>query len=520
MSSDGAYAWGRADAMGNSSPSHQSDFGDSKQKHGRYLRGWNEVAGLIHGLVGRAAMSKEEYGRKTGRPDLHSHYLEAYARGRAAHGNSTSLYRADDGGQVTAAMKVIADTWSQPHQTTDDFDPPYNSPETSPAPWSANGSPEAGDFAAGAKAGQADKAAGERPLFADNSSGVSPYVKGYAQGYGQPSQFGTQQDVPRSMGGDSGQAYNAQQAQHSFQVARASRTASVQDAWAEARDNLESQHQVDGGHAISGAPGSEHLEGEGTGGRSSATWKTSSLRRVSASFAPDSLMADPDFSRAYKFAQIWEPGLPLVRQGSSRFEAGLYAGITDRDEEIQKEWIVRHWMKGTRHPELARRISLHHSFTVKHASRNGIRAEGVYLHQGGTMTDLITDGPGTSPDPMGATPLNGPGTPPPMGGLGLPAAPGGAPPYQGAPPLPGGPVVPDDVMGRPQQPPAPDGSFTNTFSGNHPENAVLAPVAPNTADQSGYSNHDAYQGSPRGADRLAAFRSRVQAGLAKNGTRR
>jgi hypothetical protein len=174
---------------------------------------------------------------------------------------------------------------------------------------------------------------------------------------------------------------------------------------------------------------------------------------------------------------------------------------------MQAAWVTAHWNASADHPQTGRRIALHRSFTRKQG------AKGVYV-TAGTSTDLITDGPGTSPDPMGSTPLNGPGAPPPMGGLSDPAAAGGAPPYQGAPPLPGGPVVPDDVMGRPQQQPQPDGPTVQTFSGMHPENVTLAPVAPNKADQSGYTNTDAYKGDPHANGRLAAFRGRVQAGLA------
>jgi hypothetical protein len=210
--------------------------------------------------------------------------------------------------------------------------------------------------------------------------------------------------------------------------------------------------------------------------------------------------------------------VPLVKKGSALFEAGLYAGITDQPSK-QREWLAEHSRFASSHPELARRIELHGSFTRKHARAHRLKAQGVYVRRAGTSTDLITDGPGTSPDPMGSTPLNGPGAPPPMGGLSNPAVPGGAPPYQGAPPLPGGPVVPDDVMGQPQQPPQPNGPTVQTFSGMHPENVQLAPAAPNQADQSGYTNRDAYRGDPRGGDRLAAFRRRVQAGLTEMGAR-
>jgi hypothetical protein len=507
---DAASHIGRSDAMDGRPPAHQDSFGYSKQQHGRYLRAWNLTAGLMHGLVGRAAMTEQEYSQKTGRPDLHRHYLSAYAQGRAMHGDSSALYRADDGGQATASLRRQGDTWTQPHQTTDDATPPYNTPQTSPDPWSQNEG--GGDYQAGVSAGQSDRSAGERPLFADNSSGVSPYVKGYAQGYGQAQSPAGPQDVPRSMGGDSGQAQNAQEAQHAFQVARASRTAArdlrshlaeEHRTWGDYQD-LPDYHRMlhEGGdqdHQYQALP--EQEDGAGSS-------RTASLRRVSAAFAPDSLMQDPEFSKAYKYAYIWEPGVPLVTKGSAQFEAGLYAGITDQPRK-HLTWLAEHARHASRFPELARRIALHESFTRK------MSATGIYVRQAGTSTDLVTDGPGSSPDPMGSTPLNGPGTPPPMGGLSDPAASGGAPPYQGAAPLPGGPVVPDDVMGRPQQQPQPDGPTVQTFSGMHPENAQLAPVAPNKADHGEYSNRDAYRGDPRGGERLAAFRRRVQAGLAQ-----
>jgi hypothetical protein len=109
-----------------------------------------------------------------------------------------------------------------------------------------------------------------------------------------------------------------------------------------------------------------------------------------------------------------------------------------------------------------------------------------------------------------------------MAGLDTANAPGGASPYQGAPPLGGGPVAPDDVVGNPQQAPQPSGPFTNTFSGDHPENTTLAPVAPNSAAEPGYSNKNAYSGNPLGGDRtanlkLAVFRQRVQDGLVRMG---
>ncbi|MCW2929922.1 MAG: hypothetical protein JWM19_884 [Actinomycetia bacterium] len=455
MPQDAAESWGASDARNGRSPIHKDKWNGSAQRHGDYARNWGNTTGLIHGLVGKGPMSKDEFGKATGRADLHKHYLEGYASGRTHSRDSQGLYAA-------GGLQRQADTWSQPHQTTDDLDPPCNSAATTPPMTQPDG-----DLQAGMAAGKADKAAGSRPAFADNSSGVSPYVKGYAQGYGGPSQPQGAQDVPYSMGGDSGQAANSAGAQQAFQVARAS-------------------------------------------------------RRVSAAFAPDALLVQPDFRKGYLFATWWKQGSRLVGRGTAEFEAGLYAGITDAGPAAQKAWRSAHAAASGRHPDLRQRMRLHASFTRKAAARSGLRAQGAYLRQAGTTTDLVTDGPGSSPDPMGSTPLNGPGTPPPMGGMDNASAPGEAPPYQGAPPLPGGPVAPDDVMGRPQQAPQANGPFTNTFSGNHPENADLAPVAPNSANQPGYSNKDAYKGDPSGGDRvarLAAFRSTVQAGLARMGER-
>ena len=458
---------GHSDAMAGRHPQHKEAFPHSKIQHGRYLEGYNETAGLIHGLVGRAAMSPDEYEKLTGRRDLHPSYLSAYARGRQMNSAPQGVYRADDEGQATASRRV-ADAWSQPRRTTDDINLPYNSQATTPDPRSQNMSPDAADYAAGKSAGTADRARGDRPAFADNSSGVSPYVKGYAEGFGGAASPQGPQDVPASMGGDSGQAVNAGEAQRAFEVARAPRTAR--------------------------------------------------LRRTSAAFAPRSLMSDPDFRKGYLFASKWRPGQRLAGVGSPAFEAGLYSGMTDSPAS-QAAWSAAHRRMGARHPQMRRRMSLHASFTAKQIRRGaGLGRRGAYLvTRAGTTTDLVTDGPGTSPDPMGSTPLNGPGAPPPMAGLSDPAASGGAPPYQGAAPLPGGPVVPDDVMGTPQQAPQASGPFTNTFSGNHPENVTLAPVAPNSADGHGYSNREAYDGDPHGNDRLAAFRRTVQAGLAQMG---
>lgn len=461
MTERAAGLFGRMDALEGKDPHHKDNYPFSPRIHGAYLRGWNTIHGASAGLGITDPINREAYSGLTGRPDLHAHWRDAFDTARRYY--STNQGSSETPGEVRQGSRKQADAWSQPRQSTDDLRPPYSTPETN-VPMSQGG----GDYEAGAAAGKADRAAGERPAFADNSSMVSPYVKGYAEAYGAAPQPQGAQDVPYSMGGDSGQAMNAQEAERAYRA----------------------------------DPVSEISAGTGP---------------VSAAFVPPALREDPDFAKAYKFASVWAPGMPLVKRGPAAFEAGLYAGITDRPE-MQQAFLAEHAMHASRLPELAQRIALHRSFSVKTEGKaRGLRAQGVYLHKAGTTTDLITDGPGTSPDPMGATPLNGPGTPPPMGGLDQANLPGGAPPYQGAPPLPGGPVVPDDVMGKPQQQPQPSGPFTNTFSGDHPGNATLAPVAPNSADEPGYTNKDAYRGDPHGGDKLAAFRARVQAGLKKMG---
>ena len=275
---------------------------------------------------------------------------------------------------------------------------------------------------------------------------------------------------------------------------------------------------------------------------------SSSRKRVSAAFVTRAAIAEPDFVKAYRFAARWQPGRQLVSRGSAAFEAGLFSAIADRPS-VQEAWISAHQRQARRYPELASRIETHASFSRKFAATSKLHkvsSTGVYIEAigslgsarsgsskrgadwpvkagttrtGATSVDLITDGPGTSPDPMGSTPLNGPGTAPPMGGQEDPAASGGPPPYQTVEPAGHGPAAPDDVLGTPQGPVSESGPFTQTFSGRHPGNIDLAPVAPNTAGGSGYSNTDADQGDPQHKQQQAlAFRRVVQANLARRRT--
>ena len=484
------------------------------------------TAGAIHGSSGKPPIGKDQYVKMTGREDLHRHYLGVYHTVASAKDQGGQQVTGSAGlrrSQPGHASQHTADTLTRPHQTTDDDHVPYNSPATTPDPYSSNEG--GGDFAAGMKEGREDAANGEKPTFSDNSSRVSPYVQGYAQGYFSGGAPAGQQDVPRSMGGDSGQAMNAGEAAAQWGVAKASmrRTAAC----------IGCGHMSHLGEPCTSVKcrckHAANEEGNGPGRSPKTIGKPASDKpgkqaiRVSAAFITPEASAEPDFRKAYRFAMCWRPGARLVRQGSSAFEAGLYSGLADRPVAVQAAWVRAHQRLASRHPALASRIEMHASFTRQFvlASRNRYlvsAATGCYPVTAATSVDLITDGPGTSPDPMGSTPLNGPGTNPPMGGQEDPAASGGPPPYQTVNPAGHGPVAPDDVLGTPQSPPSESGPFTQTYSGRHPGNADLAPVAPNLAGGAGYSNTEANQGNPghmqpHKEQKALAFRRRVQSSL-------
>jgi hypothetical protein len=609
-SSSAVKMFGRMDAMEGKRPHHKSKYPFSDKAHGQYMRGWNETRGTIDGTLGKDPIGKDDYAEWSGRPDLHKHYMGVYGQAKAGHElDVTSRIPSErawsnEPGHM-GSLRRQADTLTRPHQSTDDDHPPFNSPATTPDPYSSNEG--GGDFAAGMKEGREDAANGEKPTFSDNSSRVSPYVQGYAQGYfgGQPAAGA--QDVPHSMGGDSGQAMNAGQAGTQWQVAQASlkRTAACgmcgctshlgepcntagcrcqhqkgEEGGGPGRHPRTIGHEPDPDH-----PGYSRPKGGKQGQRHTAHDFTEDERedaahslgpehklpvnskqdlanahrrahqvegipestvdsylsrldkeygktglRVSAAFVTREAVAEPDFVKAYRFAARWADGMPLVRRGSAAFEAGLYAGIADRPS-IQGAWLSAHSRQAARYPEMGERIESHASFSRKAAAgmpnRYRVSGTGYYLVRkavprktAATSVDLITDGPGTSPDPMGSTPLNGPGQPPPMGGQEDPAASGGPPPYQTVEPAGHGPVAPDDVLGAPQGPVSESGPFTQTYSGRHPGNIDLAPVAPNLAGGAGYSNTDANQGNPGHMDphkqqQAMAFRRTVQASLAR-----
>lgn len=384
----------------------------------------------------------------------------------------------------SASVRKTADEWSAPHQVPGGETPVGNSAETTPQP--AN----SGTYDKGRQDGQRDRQAGERPTFSDASSSVSDYVRGYSEGYGSAGGPQGNPDVPYSMGGDAGQAQNAQDSQNAAQVAMASRK--VADGVSqEKRDKAESK-----GHTLPGTDkfpidNAEDLEnakhdigrtnepkdkvrryinerakelGEPGLGESDDDKKAASLV-VSASFVDPDEADNPDFRKGYRFAARWAPGKKLVATGSPAFEAGLYAAISDRPD-VQRAWVAAHREQQGKHAELAHRLSSHAALTQAFAEHTDVTVKGLYV-QAATSTDLDTTGPGSSPDPLGSTPINGPGTVPPLAGQGDPAASGGPAPYQGAEPFGNGPVAPDPVVGPTQGQPG-NGQFVPMPSPGQP----------------------------------------------------
>lgn len=256
------------------------------------------------------------------------------------------------------------------------------------APGESPPSPE-GSYEEGVAAGMADKQAGNLPSFSDASSS-SDYVKGYARGYSAGEGRSNPKDVPYSLGGDNGQTMNSTRVH---------------------------ERMLSMGYL-----------------------------RSSEEFASDERFDSSDFRKGYSFGVNWQPGMPMVRQGSADFEAGLYSGITD-NPDAQQAFVEAN----LRHESLRDRITAHAAFSESLRGSEG--ASESIRSESATVTDLNTMSPATSPDPMGATPVMGPGTPPPHEGMEDPARPGGPAPYNGAEPYGRGPVVPNPVVGPEQDNP-------------------------------------------------------------------
>jgi hypothetical protein len=165
--------------------------------------------------------------------------------------------------------------------------------------------------------------------------------------------------------------------------------------------------------------------------------------RISSLIATAQERKDPDFRKGYGYASRWIPGTRLVSTGSSSFEAGLYAGISDNPAQ-QRAFVDAHRTAAAKYPALGQRADSHRRVTVRIASKNEVPTNGLYV-QSSTSIDLNTMAPNTTPAADGSTPINGPGRPGPLDGLQEAAAPGGPSPYNGAEPF-GTPVVPNGAQ--------------------------------------------------------------------------
>jgi hypothetical protein len=324
-----------------------------------------------------------------------------------------------------------------------------------------------GNYAVGFGEGQRDARSGERPTFTDASSAVSPYVKGYTEGFASvPAPQGAT-DTPYSMGGDSGQAMNASEVAARTErpeLSIASRRIAKGDEGVsqKKRDTAESK-----GHTLPGTDkfpidNKQDLENAKHDiGRTNEPHDkvvryineraddldaphvgedSKTAMKVSAKILTKDVSRDDAFAEGYRVASHWNDrrGLPPV--GSTGYEAGLYAGITDNPTQ-QRSWTAMHREAG-----LTDRLDAHQAITMSYLDRDPeALAKGIYVHSA-TSSDLDTMSPASTPDPFGATPLVGPGTVPPLRGApGTPAASAGPSPYNGAEPL-GTAVVEDPLI--------------------------------------------------------------------------
>ena len=161
---------------------------------------------------------------------------------------------------------------------------------------------------------------------------------------------------------------------------------------------------------------------------------------------------NPEFRKGYGYASRWVPGTRLVSTGSSAFEAGVYAGISDNPAH-QRAFVMAHRTAAAKYPALGQRVASHRQVTVRIASKNEVPTNGFYV-QSATSIEMNTTAPNTTPAADGSTPINGPGRPGPLDGLQEAAAPGGPAPYNGAEPF-GTPVVPNGAQ-SPSTDPADD----------------------------------------------------------------
>lgn len=250
--------------------------------------------------------------------------------------------------------------------------------------------PPSGDYGAGHAAGTADRTDPDtRPTYADASSSAPDFVRGYSDGYG-----GTAPAAP-----------------------------------------------ADTPPSLAGPPPGPRADGSAA--RLSHLLSTAAERQL------------PDYAAGYAAGTGWKAGSTRIPEfGSDRYEAGLYAGILDNPAAQGAFANVhrRHATSGVK--QAGRRIARHASASAAFAGSPRLpdaELDGPYLRRSaGTSTDLDTMAPGTSADPAGSTPFNGPGTPPMLEGQQHAADPAGPAPYNGAPPY-GTPAVPAAAAPDPGQ---------------------------------------------------------------------
>jgi hypothetical protein len=234
--------------------------------------------------------------------------------------------------------------------------------------------------------------------------------------------------------------------------------------------------------------------------------------KVSDRFTKAASRTNADFTKGYGYASTWKPGTPLVSLGSAEFESGVYAGMAD-NPGARPAFQAAHRRQARKDARFATRMQVHAQYT-EHLASKGIdvqaantpfgsrdacskcgtdieyvghrpdpakeflkidRGSGWWdrggnfscpsggTHERGktaaTSTDLDTMDSSASPSPTGQTPINGPGTVPPLAGQADPAAPGGPAPYNGAEPF-GAPAVPTGVPA-----PTPGNHYINDIPG-------------------------------------------------------
>lgn len=150
-----------------------------------------------------------------------------------------------------------------------------------------------------------------------------------------------------------------------------------------------------------------------------------------------------------------EPGFPKQQQESPReADSGFASGGTDPRSHLENAHGIPAGKSyhPAGHEYYAPNVSNPGGFMQGREQTHGPKGSLASRRQAATSVDLDTMSPNSSPGPGGATPINGPGTPPPGSSDGLPpGAPGGAAPYNGAPPF-GQPVAPDPGLAAPNAP--------------------------------------------------------------------